>query len=92
MMIGYQVSKRYEDLWQIIGAGAEVIAYIKCNEDKRSHTGEVCTMKMEGNFMQARSEETMYFMYNMQEGKEKFINKCHDYKVEFLPPSMGINK
>jgi len=90
MEVGYQTSKRYEDLLKMVNDGVDVIAYIKCNKDENKHSGEICIITELEGFIVAKSENLLYFAYNLEYGRNGFITKCSDYNVEFLPPSIGI--
>ena len=90
MEIGYQTSKRYEDLWQMVTEGIEVIAYVKCKKNNEGYSGKICTITKSEDYIRARSEDTLYFAYCEAYGRNGFITKCSYYNVEFIPPNIGV--
>jgi len=91
MQVGYQTSKNYKDLWEMLNSRVHIVAYINCEVGKDNHSGEVCNIeKIDDKFIIARSEGNVYFTYHVDQGEHKFKMLCNKYHVEFIPPGMGI--
>jgi len=92
MQVGYQTSKNYKGLWDMVNSGVDVFSYINSKANEDGGEGDICTIYKCDDTLYARDNGVIFFTHKIEEGKDKFIELCNEYVVEFIPPSMGVKK